>query len=362
MGAPHKVQVGNLIYTVVDDCTTTYWAILTGSVSDEILGALSAPDFTVDAGRPDLSSKTTATGLFAIVGRPDVSFPHHSTTTYPLTLAFRASGFRDIQLSLPSAVPAGASFPVPVPPVLLRRLPVRMQGRIVNDVTRAPVPGALVTSIDDPSSPPPLVHVTALRTPLYFDHPSGAPVQPVTLTPTGGANLAPSAGSGSRVIELSTRLGLAPGGLIRLSDAANLGVEYGGVDHLGPGAPGAGQVFLRNALNRSHPASPLTTVQFLSPAPTGAPVGLAAEANSGDGVLLAGQLFTSGVLAFEFGTPQAEYHEIGALSDSDGYYALDGMGRAAQIFFKATQGALKQTIGWFLEYDREVNLVDFRLS
>jgi hypothetical protein len=231
----------------------------------------------------------------------------------------------------------------------------------VNEVTRAPIVGAVVIAVDDPSSPP-VVHVSALRTPLYFDHPVGTPVQLVTLTAGGTANLNVRAESGTNVVEISTRAGLVPGSVIQLSDAARLLVEYGVVDHLGPGAPAAaGQVFFKNALNRTHGQNAATLVQFMTAALSGAPSALSADSNSGDGVVLAGQLFGGGTLALASGTPVEEYHEIGALSDSDGYYGFDGMGRVPQIFMKATQGLLKQTIGWFIEYDRSVNLVDFRL-
>ena len=357
MATPHQVQVGSLRYTVVDDCTTTYWAIITGAVTDEILGEFYAPDFTVETGRPDLPSKTTGNGLFVVTGYPDQSFPNHSSITYPpLTLQLKAPGFREFTLLVP--MPAGAPFPIEITPSpQLRRLPVRIQGRIVNDLTRAPIPNAVVLSVDDPLAPP-LVHTMALRTPLYFDHLNTTAVQLVNLGAAGGANLSADVAAGDQVLNLSTLAGLSIGALVRLSSAAGVSVEYGVVVSLSPGVPN--QAFLSNRLNRSY-AMAATTVHFFNATPVGGVANLAADANAGNGVLVANQLLSGTTLVVDTGS-LAEYHEIGALTDGDGYYGLDGMGRVQEVFLQASQGALQQTVGWFIEYDNAINVVDLRLS
>lgn len=365
MSSPHQVAVGNLLYTVVDDCTTSYVAVFTGSVSDEILGELYAPDLTVVTGRADLATKTTANGLFAVTAYPDLSFPNHASISYPaLDFFVKAPGFRDLKITtLP--VTAGQPFPfsiaAPVPAVL-RRLPVRIQGRIVNDATRAPIAGALVLSLDNPVAPT-TIHTTALRTPLYFDHAGGTPAQLVTIAPAGGAALSADVSVGVQVVNLSTRTGLGPNSIIQLSNGSKTVVEYGVVDHLGPGAPAAqGDVYLRNALNRSYAQGLPTTVQFVTATPSGGVANLSTDANAGDGVLLANQLLNVSTLVVGAGTPSAEYHEVGALTDGDGYYSLDGMGRIQEIFLQSTQGPLTDTVGWFIEYDHPINVVDLRLS
>jgi hypothetical protein len=360
VAAPHQVQVGNLLYTVVDDCTTTYWAIVTGAVTDEILGEFYAPDFTVETGRADLPAKTTVNGLFAVTGYPEQSFPGHSSTTYPpLTLKLKAPGFRGLTISVP--VPAGAPFPIVVPTRTLRRLPVHIQGRVVNDLTRAPIPNAVVLSVDNPTTPP-AIHTTAVRTPLYFDHAMGAAAQLVNILPAGGTSLTAAVAAGDQILNLLSRTGLGPNSIVQLSNSSNGTIEYGVVDHLGPGAPAAGQVFLRNALNRSYADLLATTVQFVTATLVGGPATLSTDANAGDGVLLASQLLNGTTLVVDTGTLTAEYHEVGALTDSDGYYGLDGIGRVREIFLRSSQGALQQTVGWFIEYDHAVNVVDLRLS
>lgn len=362
MATPHQVTVGDLLYTVVDDCTTIYWALLTGSVTDEIFGDLFAPDFTVVTGRSDLASKTTANGLFALTGYPDLSFPHHSATSYNVTLQFKASGFRVLTLIQP--VLAGVPFPVVVPQQALRRLPVRIQGRVVNDVTRAPISGVQVLSIDDPVTPP-TVHVTALRSPLYFDHklPSSPTAQNVTMGTAIATSLATDAAAGDQVLNLSACNGTGAHPVLQLSNGPQTVVEYAVVDHFTPGAPpGPGQAFLRNALNHSYPHS-TTNATFFTPSTSGGLASLSAEANTGDGVLLANLLLNgTKTLVVDSGALTEEYHEIGALTDADGYYGLDGMGRVQEIFLSSSQGALKKTVKWFIEYDHPINVVDLRLS
>jgi hypothetical protein len=356
----YQVQVGDWSYTVENDCTTNYWALMTGSVTDEIFGTLYAPGLTVDSGRPDLPSKVLPNGLYAITGYPEQAFPVTPIpTTYYVYLTFQAPGFRTSQSKV--AVTPPTTFPLPPINVALRRLTVRIQGRTVNANTRAPLAGALVLSIDDPVTPP-AVHATALRSPLYFPHSNGAPAQNATMAVTGGTTLQSDSAAGTEVIDLMSRTGLAAGSIVQFSNASKTIVEYGVVDHLGPGpAASAGEVFLRNALNRSYPAAS-TTVQFVSATLAGGAATLSTDANTGDGVLLASQLLNGTTLVVDSGSLTEEYHEVGALSDADGYYGLDGMGRVQEIFLQAAQGGLQQTAGWFIEYDQPVNLLDFRLS
>lgn len=358
MATSYQVSVGDLLYTVVDDATTTYWALLTGLVTDEIFGELYAPDFSVVTGRDDLQLKKTANGIYALTGYPDMSFPYHDSISYNLNLQIKASGFRG--QSWVQSVPAAQPFPIVIVTRALRRLPVRVQGRVVNNLTRAPIPGVQVISVDDPLTPP-TVHVTAVRSPLYFDHPSGAQVQNVTMNAPVTLHLTADVTSGDQAINLSDRSGLAGNSVIQLRNVSQTLVEYAVVDHLGPGAPAAGQVFLRNALNRSYPQS--SSVTFFTPVVAGGPATLSADANAGDGVLLANQLLNgSATLSVDSGSPAAEYHEVGAMTDADGYYGLDGMGRVREIFLHATLGGLQQTVPWFIEYDHDVNVVDLRLS
>jgi hypothetical protein len=166
----------------------------------------------------------------------------------------------------------------------------------------------------------------------------------------------------TKVLELTTRSGLGPNSVVRISSANKAQVEYGIVETLGPGpAASPGQVFLKTLLNRSYAVTG-TTVESVTATLTGAPASLSTDANAGDGVLRASQLF-SGPVAIESASPTlVEYHEVGAVTDAEGYYSFAGIGRVPEIFLKATSGALQQTLSWYLDFDEATNLLDFRLS
>ena len=357
MAGQYQVDAGNEVYTVVDAETTTYWAVITGMATDEIFGALGALDLSVAVNRTGLGTKALANGLYAITGYPAQSFPNLSSTSYTVSYVLSATGFRDLPVTV--TIPVNATFPVSAPATAMRRLPVRIQGRVVTGTTRLPISGAAIVSIDNPSAPP-TVHTTVLRSPLYFAHASGAAAQQVSIATAGSALLTQDVTGGDRVLNLSARTGLAANSIVRLTYASGVLLEYGVVDHLGPGAASApGQVFLRYALNRSYPVAG-TAVAFVNATPTGGAATLSTDADADDGVLLASQLFSQTV-ALETGGPLAEVHEVGALSDSDGYYGLDGVGRVQEIFLQATQGASHELADWFVEYDQPLNVVDFRL-
>lgn len=359
MDLPYQVRSNGFDYTILDDATLVYSAVIIGEVTDEVLGAALDDGLTVTTDRPDLASDVKTQGLYAVAGYAKQVFPRINTMNYSVNVEFSAPGFASQTLSV--AIPQNTLFPV-LAPVALRRLPVQLQGRVVKNSLRTPIPGALVTSGDSPqpSAAPPAL---ALRVPLAAGHPSGATVQAVTLAVVGSAQLQQPAAAGTTVLDLSTRTGLAPGVLVQVANGSQTLLEYGVVDHLGAGnASQAGQVFLTQPLIRSYGADALTTIQFFTAALTGVATQLTDDADVGDGVLLAAQWLTASTLVVDPNTPAAaEYHELGALTDADGYYALGGLGRVASLFLYATQGALNQVVEWHLEFDQPVNVVDFRL-
>lgn len=360
MAIPYSISANGYVYSVVDDCSTVFAAVITGNVTDEIMGDFNDAGFTVATSRNDLATRAMETGLYAVTAYPDVSFPQLASTSYIVNLTLSAPGFRD--QTLPVTIPQNAVLPVTAPPVALRRLPVRIQGRVVNQTTRAPIAGALILSIDNPLTPP-TVHTILLRSPLYGAHASGTQVQLVNLTIGTAAQLTADAPSGNPVLNLSIRTGLGANSVLQLSDASNGAPEYGVVDHLGPGNPNQpGTVILRWPLNRTYLSGAATQVRFVTANPTGAPAQLQGDANAPDGVLLATQSLNGTTLAVDPATPaQTEYHEIGALSDTNGYYAVSGVGRIKEIFLQASQGPSKSVADWFIEFERPVNVVDFRL-
>jgi hypothetical protein len=344
----YVVEANGRQYTVVDDCSISYRVLIVGSATDEIFGDLFAPDLRVSIDRPLLNPKATPSGLFAIAGYPEQAFPLLGSTATGVNLTFEATGFRTA--TAPMIVHMNQVFPAAAPAVALRRLPVRIQGRVVTDtLPRTPVSGVLIYG----------QNVTLLRSPLYFAHPGGTVVQEVVLSSAGSGKLDSDLRAGVRVLDLHTQSGLAPNVVLRLSNADQSVVEYGVVDHLGPGPVSQpGQVFLTNSLNRSF--SQGTVAQFLTAAPGGVPLTLTAQSDAGDGVLQTGQVITGATVVVDPGTPAAEFHEIGALSDSEGFYGLDGMGRVREIALQPDNHA-NALVEWALDYDQAVNIVDFRI-
>lgn len=358
MNTIHQIDTGVLVYSVVDDFNSVYRAVITGVVTDEIFGPLNAPGLKVQADRPDLDTKTTNGGAFAITGYVNRSFPQLNTTSYTVNLVVSVPGFRD--LKIPATIPANAPFPVPAPAIALRRTPVRVQGRVVADTAnRTPIAAAMVTSVDDPSGPPPSMHVLSLRSTLLLAHASGTTIRAIAMSSFGSATLQADALSGTQTLNLSARAGLGVGSVVELSNTSETQVTYVVVTSLGPGS-GAGSVGLRDPLNTSFLAA-TTSVRFLNLGAPGSTGVLTGDADAGDGVLLSSAAL-SGTLEIDPGTPSVEYRETGALTDTDGYYAMNGVGRSSQIFLEASHsGFTTQVSPWVVEYDNAVNVLDFRL-
>ena len=340
------------LYTVVTDVTTTYQAAITGAVTDEIFGAFNSPGFTIDLTRTDLQTKTTIEGLYAITGYPLLSFPQLSSTSYAVSYTLEAPGYRDHPLTV--TIPQNTLFPVSAPSVPLRRLPVRLQGRVVSDMTGLPVAGALVVAVDNPT--PPSAHTMLLRTPLYGAHAQNAPVQQATISSTGSAQLTQAVTGGATTLMLNNTSGLSAGSLLQLVTPSPTQVEYAQVLSLGPAT---GQVNLTKPLNRSYGAGTATTVNIVTAALTGTVAHLLTDANASDGTLVADTLLQVTTLAIDAGSAAVEYHEVGAIADSNGYYAFDGVGRVQELFLEAN-GKTPPT-SWMIEFDQATNVVDFRI-
>ena len=353
----HQIEADGKIYTVVDDFTSVYRAVITGAVTDEILGGSIQEQLTVQADRPDLLPKVVPNGFFAFTGYVEQAFPQLATTSYTVNITLNAPGFQDQIVAV--VIPINATFPVTVAPIALRREPVLIQGRVVaNTAARTPISGAKVAAVDDPAAPPG-PHTVALRSAIKIAHTSGATAQEITMTVFGSAALTSDASFGDSTLNLSTRAGLAANSVLRLSNLPGTRVEYAIVSSLGPGF-GAGQVFLRDPLNSTFFVA-ATTVDFLNPGPIGVVGTLSASADAGDGIVSVSHRLDQ-TIEIDPGTPNLEYLEVGALTDADGYYSMSGAGRSPELFLEASHsGFTSVTRNWFIEYDNAVNVVDFRL-
>jgi hypothetical protein len=329
-------------------------------VTDEIFGTFDMPGFAVELTRNDLQSKATPEGLYALTGYPALSFPRLASNSYTVNYTLAAPGFRDYAMQV--TIPVNAAFPVSAQGVQMRRLPVRLQGRVVSDSTGLPLTGATIVSVDNPNPPsppppPPVPHSMLLRSPLYAAHAVGAPVQAVALTQTGTAQLAQPAAAGTTTIFLNTTSGLSGSAFVQIMTPDTTLVEYATVASMGPVT---GQVNLNTPLNRSYGIGPaVSTVNFVTAALAGTAAHLLADPNIGDGILVADALLTATTLAIDYGAPAVEYHEVGAVTDSMGYYAFNGVGRVQELFLEAN-GATPPT-PWMIEFDQSINIVDFSI-
>jgi hypothetical protein len=360
MATAYSIEANNEIYTVVDDCITVYAAVIIGRVTDEILGDFVSSGFTVTVSRDGLKSTTTTTGLYAVTGYPDQAFPNLNVASDAVDLGFSAPGFQSQNLHV--IIPQNATFPVTASDIALRRLPVSLQGQVADKTNRNRISGALVLSIDNPVSPP-AIHALALRSPLYLPHANATSVQNVTITPGAPFQLTTDAVGGTAVLNFSNRIGLSANSILQLSNQSKSILEYCIVDHLGLGAANQpGQVFIRQPLNRTYAAGAASSVQTVTAVPSGAPVQLSGNADAGDGILLATQLLTGNTLVIDPGTPaNTEYHELGALTDNDGYYGITGAGRTRELFLQASHSGSTSTIDWYLQFERNINIVNFLL-
>ena len=129
MEAHHRLDVNSHVYIVVDAATTTCLVVITGMVTDEILGAFAVPGFVVELMREDLGSKALSNGMYAITGSVERSFPQLASMDYTVDYILSCPGFQDFPMSV--QITAGSPLPFPAQQAAMRRLPVQIQGRVV---------------------------------------------------------------------------------------------------------------------------------------------------------------------------------------------------------------------------------------
>jgi hypothetical protein len=345
MGVHYQTQAQGLVYTVTDDLQSTYAALVTSSLVDEVAGTPLQIEAVVTPDLPGVGVNMTDNALFALTGYAELVFPKLSTTAYVIHLQIVAPNYRPATVTV--AVPAGSALPIVFRAINMRPLPVRLQGRVVRASDRSAIPGATMTSTDN--------SILLLRSPLYFDHLSGVTVNAFTFSPTGVAcNLIAPVNAGSSTVFLNNNAGLAGQTLQIGSDPE---AEVISVQTVGPAA---GQVNLQNQLNSGFPAN--TPARPVNPSPVGTSAALARNSNAGDGLLvLAGPLAASGIQISD--GARTESHLLNAITDSSGYYHLNGLTGVVSLDLSASAGGFTtSSTTMFLAYNDPVNVVDFRLK
>lgn len=345
MGVHYQTQAQGRIYTVVDDLHTVYVAVLTGVLLDEVTGSPLQTEAVITASIPGLIANLGNGSQFGLAGYPEQLFPKLATTAYPLTLTVEAAGYRTF--TLPVTIPAGATFPIALGAIKMRPFPVRIQGRIVKESDRSAVANAKVASGNG--------KVLLLRSPLVFDHALGVTVNAVTLSTAGPLRkLTVEARGGSKSLMLDNTGGLVAPGQLQIGVGTT--VEVVTIASLGPDPA---QVNLTGSLNATFPVATQVqeaTAAFVSPAT------LTRSADAGDGLVVVNPALTADALQIVDGA-KTEYHWLNAISNSAGYYHLNGMTGVVSLDLQASASGLTQANStWFLVFQDPVNVVDFRLK
>src|ERR1700735_3491028 len=103
MTTTHQIQADGKVYTVVDDFTSVYRAVITGSVVDEILGGPLQEELSVASDRADLTAKVVPNGFFALTG-------YGETAAYTVHITLSAPGFHDHIITVNIAVNTSLPF------------------------------------------------------------------------------------------------------------------------------------------------------------------------------------------------------------------------------------------------------------
>ncbi|OLB36151.1 MAG: hypothetical protein AUH11_12010 [Acidobacteria bacterium 13_2_20CM_57_17] len=346
MSIRHQIEAGDMLYTVVDDLTSSYKAIFTSALVDETTGAAiqTVPVLTADL--PGISTRLAEGALIAGATYVERVFPDLATKAYTIHVAIVAPGYQDAILTV--NIPIAATFPVLVPALVMRRMPIRLQGRVVKASDRTPIAQAAVAAKNNKT--------LFLRAPVRFAHLSGITINSLNFTPTGplrkvAADVRPGA---SRVV-LDNNGGLAFGDHLQLGD--DPAAEIYEVTSVGPDP---GLVVLQSPLAASFamnaPARKVT-VSGASGTTT-----LNRSADAGDGVLVVNTALTDKGIEIVDGA-LTEYHWLNAISDAAGYYHARGVAgvKSLELLCNAT-GFSTFDQPWFPEYSNLVNVVDFRLT
>jgi len=349
------VTAGARAYEIIDDRIDVFQALVIGSVIDETTGG--APrSFTVRVDDPSLLASAHDGGAFCLAGDPDVALADHSVT-HPLTITIDAEGFREQILSV--TVPINPSFPITVPSIALRRNPNRLQGRIVALDTGNSIALAAIIMLDTSVLPPPR-HAVLFDSPLWRDHAAAIGVQGQALNPVVSPVLiktvAADADAGSSLLILNDRQGLGPGQVLRIGAAGaygfaeilTLAAQPGGVNLASP---------LARSARSTDPAAPFALGGLMGPAAKFVDTGFA-----GEGVVMLDAVPAGDVIVITDPPGVREYHNLGAISNAEGYYVLDGIARLAALPLQASAAAfITAKTNWSVDWSRTPNLLDWRL-
>lgn len=346
-----QITVGEWTYSLEEDGRHRFDVALRGSLLDEMTGMALERTFTIEADRDDLLCKPIERGLYCVAADVPRAFPNLATTNATWQLTARAEGYRTI--SWPIVIPAGSLLPRTELPKSLRREPVRFAGRVTH-ATTGPFAAANIRTIGASDCD------LLLRAPVAFDHTLVATVRESNLTAIAFApakKLKEPAFAASDRIVVENRLGLLAGQFVRLG--AETSGEFAEIQTVSNVAS-AGEVVFTAELKQSFPAE--TDLAVFNAGAAGTSTTLRRSADKGDGALFLNAPLTGPVVeVVEAGLP-TEYHAVGALTNSDGYYALNGITAIKELRVRVTPTAgPSKDFSRIVDYSQKVNTWDFRL-
>ncbi len=223
--------------------------------------------------------------------------------------------------------------------------------------------------MDPVVGPPPAPRPFPLRSYLKQTHTAAASVQGVALTPVilapPARMLEQEAVRGAAVIIVNSRIGLAATQIVQFRDSRS--GEYARILSVSPVPANLalpGEVTLETAMGRSFPAKTPISL-FVAGASIGASQAVMQRADSGNGILLMANYPAGDVIRVSEVGLLDEFHGSGALTDADGYYALDAIGDVSTVHVgvEATGFAYppNRPEPWVVNYNQAINAMDFRL-
>jgi hypothetical protein len=357
MGTAFTDTAGGITYEVVEDLEGLFDAVATGVVKDDVTLRAPLTDVTVTPSRAELDGSYLESGAWGVAGRLELALPEYPAAPATFDVQLSAPGYRPATLTV--TVPAGAALPVVLADLELRPFPVRIEGRVTRSTLNPtpPAAGAIVRIANRPGQA-----LVALRTPVHGPHPQGTDVRPIDLADTGTErSLAEPAESGADTVVLDDVTGLT-GRVVGFDWQHQL--ELARVQAVDAASSTA---TLTGPLTRAYPRDTRLKQFTVSP---GTPPSrhLDRDADAGDGLLVLDGALDLDTAAVQIGnpaTPEVEFAAVGALSDADGFYALEGIGGVETVDLRGRATAVSPDGPRFsrtLEYGRRTNVVNLRLA
>lgn len=350
----------------------SYQVLISGTVTDELTGRPPVGELHVRV-ESDVNgqfvAKAVEGGLFCIAGESRRLFPQLATQGASVVLSLTVANYQPCLYTC--TIAANSSFPLPALSIQLQRVPIRIQGYVV-EVTptlNKPIAHARVRCTAASRSSGTTSALVTLRTPLQSNHPPGTIVQRCRFTPQGAVGqLVVGAAAGSTMLVLSEQMQVTVGNILFVGSEET--GAYGIVAGYQRTSDQTVRVQLTTAFNRSFAAG--TPVQCCSPTVSTTQTTLAQAAARGDGMLYltdvpplaANDAADDALTLVEANAAHSEYVALDALSDDNGYYRLDGIGGAVRLLLEtqAPDTALHgEPIQWSIAYEQPVNTVDVRL-